>query len=69
MKLRDRRRRRAPYVRPNSYYLSIPRRQGRGQLLATVSTHITINGVRMPLDRPRTVLADVIVSIDTVVIP
>lgn len=35
--------------------------------MATVSTHITINGVRMPLDRPRTVLAEDTVYFDTVV--
>lgn len=67
--MRDRRRQR-PVARaaPVAYYVSIPRREGRAQFLATISTHITINGVRMPMDRPRTVLADDTVCIDTVIV-
>lgn len=66
--MRDRRRQR-PVARaaPVAYYVSIPRRTGRSQLLATISTHITINGVRLPLDRPRTVLSSDDVVIDTVI--
>ncbi len=66
--MRDRRRQR-PVARaaPVAYYVSIPRREGRAQLLATISTDITINGVRLPLDRPRTVLSSDDVVIDTVI--
>ena len=65
--MRARRHHRGPATQPASYYVSIPRRFGRSQLLATASTHIIINGVRYPLDRPRTVLDSDDVVIDTVI--
>lgn len=48
--MRDRRRRPVARSAPARYYVSIPRREGRAQLLATISTHMVFVGTERGLD-------------------